>query len=85
MSHLFPRETSAPVPTVSAARRRRQGRLYDWHAEWFAGQVAKGVDGPVPTDRPVESDYNLHVPDLDASGADLDTYFDRAREILATA
>jgi hypothetical protein len=52
------------------------------HTAWCREQVAEGVDGPVPPGRKAGSDYNQHVPDLEASGADMDAYHDRVREIL---
>ena len=69
-------------PPVSVARAGRQRELADWHADWFALQVADGVDGPVPDSRKVPSDYNLHVPDLEAPGSAQDELHRRAREIL---
>lgn len=65
-----------------AERRRRARAIRALDAEWTAAQVAAGVDGPTPDDRPSPSDYNQHVPQLEASGAALDEYFDRLDEIL---
>lgn len=45
------------------------------HAEWVAGQIAAGVDGPTPTGRPSPSDYNQHVPDLEAPGDAEDAFW----------
>lgn len=70
----------APKPT--AEQIRAQNELFDWHAEWAAGQVRAGVDGPVPAGRPAGSDYNLHVPDLNADADAEDEFHVRAREIL---
>lgn len=60
----------------------QQRRIWAAHVQWIRGQVAKGVDGPVPDGRVDGSDYNLHVPDLEASGRDLDAYHNQVREIL---
>lgn len=51
--------------------------------EWVAQQLAAGVDGPTPDDRPRVSDYNQHVPILEADGAAQDDYFARLDAILA--
>lgn len=65
--------------------RRRARELEEWHAEWSAEMVAKGVNPAVPAGRPEPSDYNQHGPDMDASGADLDRYFARANQIMGIA
>ncbi len=55
------------------------------HNAFVRVQVAKGVDGPVPEGRPVPSDYNQHVPDLESSGNDWDAYDAEVRKILGLA
>lgn len=48
---------------------------------WQREQIAAGVDGPVPPGRKKVSDYNLHVPLMEASGEamdDLQRRMDRA-------
>lgn len=75
-------EPPRPPAAVSSTRAARQAALAAWHAEWFARQVASGVDGPVPADRPVPSDYNVHFPDIEAPGAAQDEFHVRAREIM---
>jgi len=52
------------------------------HKEWVAEQLAQGLDGPVPDGRPEPSDYNQHVPDLEASGEALDDLAERIRRAL---
>lgn len=68
-------------PEVSA----RQRALYDWHQEWSGEQIAAGVDGPVPAGRKDPSDYNQHVPDLEAAPAALDRFHNRAHQIMGLA
>jgi len=70
------------IEPVTAVRADRLRRLAEWHAEWNASQIAAGVDGPVPAGRPDDSDYNLHVPDLEASASAEDEFHRRAREIM---
>jgi hypothetical protein len=70
---------------VDSARVDRQRALASWHDEWFRGQVRAGVDPSTPDDRPRPSDYNLHGPDLDASGDAQDLFHERAREIMGIA
>lgn len=70
------------IADVSPAQVRRQNALFDMHQQWVAEQVADGVDGPVPPGRKAVSDYNQHVPDLEASGAAEDEFQRRAAEIL---
>lgn len=62
--------------------RRRARAITALHEEWAARQLAKGVDGPVPDDRPEGSDYNQHFPAMEASAEDQDEYFARLAEIL---
>jgi hypothetical protein len=64
-------------------RRARSRALAAAHTDWVAGQLAAGVDGPTPDDRTEPSDYNQHVPDLEASGEALDDLADRIRRALA--
>lgn len=65
-------------------QRRRSQAIQELDAEWTAQQIAAGVDGPVPDDRKDGSDYNQHVPALEANGAALDEYFARLDEILGS-
>lgn len=65
-------------------QRARSLAIQAVHAEWVAEQLAAGVDGPVPDDRPAGSDYNQHVPDLEADGAAQDDLFGRIDAALAT-
>jgi hypothetical protein len=67
---------------VSPLRVQRQRNLAAWHERWATQQAAAGVDGPVPADRPVPSDYNLHVPDLEAPAGAEDEFHARARQIM---
>lgn len=69
---------------VDPVIRERSRALNAAHTAWALGQVAAGVDGPTPADRPNrdESDYNQHVPDLEASGAAEDAFHERARAIM---
>jgi hypothetical protein len=71
-----------PPQPVSATRADRLRRLAAWHQEWHAAQVADGVDRTVPAGRPEVSDYNVHVPDLEASASAEDEFHRRAREIM---
>lgn len=65
--------------------RREQSRaIAALHAGWAAEQIAAGVDGPTPEGRKDPSDYNQHVPDLEASGEALDAFWSAADEILTT-
>lgn len=53
------------------------------HLQWQREQVEAGVDGPVPPERRGKrSDYNLHVPAMEASGEALDELERRIDEIL---
>lgn len=65
--------------------RQRARDLHAWHDDWSGQQIAAGVDGPVPPGRKSPSDYNQHVPDLEASGSAQDEFHDRAREIMGMA
>lgn len=62
-------------------RRRRSRAIQALDREWSARQVAAGVDGPVPDDRPAGSDYNQHVPALEASAEAEDEFWRRMAEI----
>jgi hypothetical protein len=62
-------------------RRRRSAAALVLHDEWVAGQLAEGVDGPTPADRPSVSDYNQHVPDLEASSGAEDEFWRGMAEI----
>lgn len=75
-------DTSAVPEPVTPARAERLRALAAWHTEWFARQVASGVDGAVPAARPEPSDWNLHVPDLRADPAAEDEFHARARQIM---
>lgn len=55
------------------------------HADWAARQIASGNDGPTPADRKEPSDYNQHVPTLEADGAAQDELFDGIHAILGDA
>jgi hypothetical protein len=65
--------------------RARSLAIADAHAAWVAGEIAAGLDVPVPDDRPAGSDYNQHVPDLEASGVALDMFALAVDEALAAA
>lgn len=56
-------------------RRSRSRAILAAHEQWVDGQLAKGLDGTVPPGRPDPSDYNVHVPDMEASGEALDELF----------
>jgi hypothetical protein len=47
-------------------RIRRSRAIQAMHSEWTTEQLAAGVDGPTPDSEPAKSDYNQHVPDLEA-------------------
>lgn len=65
---------------ITAEQARQIQKLSE---DWTRHRVAEGVDGPVPLDRRGgRSDYNLHVPDIESSGVDMDKYHDRVRNIL---
>lgn len=49
---------------------------------WSREQVAAGLDGPVPPGRKSPSDYNLHVPLMEAPGGALDDLDERMRRAL---
>ncbi len=63
---------------VDPAIRARSLALYEAHTGWALAQVAAGVDSSVPAGRLSPSDYNQHVPDLEASGAAEDAFAARA-------
>lgn len=62
-------------------RRRRSLAVQALNAEWTVAQLAKGIDGPVPDDRRDGSDYNQHVPALEADAAAEDEFWRRMDEI----
>lgn len=70
------------VDPVDPQVRARQRALFAWHDEWSGEQIAAGVDGPVPPGRKQPSDYNQHVPDIEAPGAEQDRFHDRAKQIM---
>lgn len=63
-------------------QRERSRALLALHQEWAAEQIAAGLDGRTPPDRKEPSDYNQHVPDLEASGGALDEFWSAADQIL---
>lgn len=63
-------------------RARRSRAIAAAHADWAAEQIAAGVDGPVPDGRRDGSDYNQHVPDLEASGEALDDLAERVQDAV---
>lgn len=60
----------------------RSRRLLAWNQQWTQQQLRRGVDGPVPEGRKEGSDYNQHVPMMEASGAAQDVFFERAIAIM---
>lgn len=68
-----------------AVRRRVGPAIQQWHNDWVAGQVAKGVDGPCPEGEPDGSDYNQHFADMEASAEDLDEFWAGVNAISAGA
>jgi hypothetical protein len=70
------------IDPPDVARARSQA-IAAAHAAWVAGEIAAGVDGVTPEDRPATSDYNQHVPDLEASGVALDMFALAVDEALA--
>lgn len=58
-------------------RRARSRAILAGYETWVDGQLAAGADGTVPVGRPEPSDYNLHVPVMEADGAALDDLFGR--------
>lgn len=46
---------------------------------WQREQIAAGLDGSVPPGRKAVSDYNLHIPLMEASGEALDDLDQRMR------
>jgi hypothetical protein len=49
----------------------------DVYSGWVKKQLVAGVDGPVPAGRRDGSDYNQHVPLMEADGAAMDDLFRR--------
>lgn len=71
------------MPLLPEDQRRTQSRaLQAHHATWEARQLAAGVDGPTPAGRKDPSDYNQHVPDLEADGDALDDFYAGVNDIL---
>ena len=64
------------------AQRARSLAIAAAHRAWVLGQLAAGFDGPVPPGRPEPSDYNQHVPDLEAPGEALDALAHAIAEVL---
>lgn len=62
-------------------RRRRSRATQALDSDWTARQVAAGVDGPVPDGSPAGSDYNQHVPALEASAKAEDEFWARMADI----
>lgn len=62
-------------------QRRRAAAIMALDAEWTAARLAEGVDGPTPDDRAPRSDYNQHVPALEASAEAEDEFWRRMAEI----
>jgi hypothetical protein len=62
-------------------QRRRSRAIQALDAEWTARQIEKGVDGPTPDDRPERSDYNQHVPALEAPADAEDEFWARMAQI----
>lgn len=63
-------------------RRRRLVALGDLHREWSAKHQQRTTAAFDASDRPDESDYNLHHVDVDASGAAEDEFHAQARRIM---
>ena len=57
------------------ARRERSQSIASTADDWLGQQLAAGLDGPTPDDRKADSDYNLHVPEMEAPGGALDDLF----------
>lgn len=66
-------------------RRARSRELLALHDGWVDQQLADGLDGPTPPGRRNPSDYNQHVPDLEASGEALDGFWSAAEAVLRRA
>lgn len=64
-----------------AERHRRSLAMQELHRQWTAQQLAAGVDGPVPDGSPAGSDYNQHVPALEASADAEDEFWRRMAAI----
>ena len=65
-----------PVRLLSERDRRdRSLALRANHEAWVARQLAAGADGSTPSDRKDPSDYNQHVPVMEADSVALDEYF----------
>ena len=71
-----------PTAFETAIVKERARRLSAWNQEWTQQQLRRGVDGPVPPGRKDPSDYNQHVPMMEASDVAQDLFFDRANVIM---
>lgn len=49
---------------------------------WVEDMLALGLDGPVPPGRPRPSDWNQHVPEIEADGAAWDDFVAQVNEAL---
>lgn len=67
-------------PQPDPARVRRSRELGRWHRQWAAEQA----DLPFEP-RHAGSDYNQHVPDLEADGLAEDEFARRADQIIASS
>jgi hypothetical protein len=63
-------------------RRRRSLAVGEAFDKWNREQIAAGLDGPVPAGRPDGSDYNQHVPLMEASAAAMDDLQHRLNRAL---
>ena len=73
---------SMPARLLPEAERVRRSRaIQAFNREWTARQLAAGVDGPVPDGQPDVSDYNQHVPALEASAEAEDEFWQRMADI----
>jgi hypothetical protein len=69
--------------TLAPEEQRRRGRaLYDAFYDWSGQQIAAGIDGSVPPGRKQGSDYNQHVPEMEASGEAMDEFAAEAGRIM---
>jgi hypothetical protein len=67
---------------VDPAIRARSIATYEAHLVWALQQIAAGVDGPAPEGSPDPTDYNQHVPDLEASGEAEDAFAAQVAAIM---
>lgn len=80
MTH-FPKTTDFEVEPVSAERSAQLLQIHDMATAWTDQQLRAGVPFN-PADHPDGSDYNVHGPALEASGAAEDDFAAAAAEIL---